>query len=127
MQGPTSKRHFLCLLSSLIMIGITSFILADPIVFLKNNSDLLVSVEPVAATATFSPESVEPDGEYFLQSSTSNAPITGMRIKYCVGADAIACTADIAKFDKAAKTTTFYFDAPKAKKYYVKLTIDKSD
>lgn len=108
---------------------VTCITYADPLVYLKNNSDRRIIVEPLAENTTFKPELLDPEGkpkdEYKVDDT--GEPITGIRIKYCPSSAGTICNTNEAEFNKAAKTTTFYFNAPNAKKYYLKLTIDKND
>ena len=109
----------------LIIVFTINAIYADPLVYLKNNSDRRISVEPLVANTTFKSELVDSEGEYKV--NDTGGPITGVRIKYCSKSAENGCNTDEAEFNKSAKTTTFYFNAPQAKRYYVKLSIDTDD
>ena len=106
-----------------IVVAATDGVCVDPSLFLKNNSDRLISVEPLTAGTSIAAEQIKPDGEYILKQAIGQ--INGLRIQYCPASYAgTQCNTDPAEFKQFAKTTEFNFKTP-AKKCYVKLTINK--
>lgn len=100
---------------------------ADPLIFLKNNSDRLVSVQPMARGMTFGTELVKPEQEYTFGNAKSGTKLEGLVIRYCpMSYSGTGCNADEFGFNKFSKAVQFNFTAD-AERYYVKLTIDKKD
>jgi hypothetical protein len=109
-------------LITLLAIGI---IHADPVLFIKNNSDRAIHIKPIdqgrqpLAQAQF----VKPKGEYKEESVDAN-DVKGVDIKYCQKGVSCATTDDVRT---KGTVTRFEFNDPSATKFYLKLDIDKND
>lgn len=128
-----------CLKNMLVLAVIGLDLVAlEPLIFVKNNSNRLISIEPIAVGESTEAELVEPDGEYIqntlgfagVMGSVVDLQPSGLRIKYCPASYAgTACnnSEDKTDFRKFSKTAEFMFTDPKAKKYYLKFSINKND
>lgn len=108
-----------------IIITTATITQSDPLVYLKNDSKRLISVEPLMSGRTVSAEFIKPDDKYILDDGTKS--LDGLRIQYCPSSYVgVGCNEDPEKFKEFAKTTEYKFTTS-AKKYYVKLTIDSNN
>jgi len=120
----------------------TGIIYTAPIVYVKNNSNRLIDIVLMAGNKEFPMGLIKAEDEGSIEAFGFNSPLTGLRIKYCPASyggtgcnnpEGVMKVGTSSKYEEKrpldyfGKTDEFEFTDPDAKKYYLKVTIDKKD
>lgn len=95
--------RFIHLSLALLTATLALAIQADPLIYIKNNSDWLISVKPLTNYSQYEEKAIKPDSEEIWEYQGSSEPINGLSVR------------------NLGNSTLFTLTAPEAKKYYLKI------